>query len=51
MGSEEAIALVFAFVVIWVCTILVLLSRVHRIEGRERRREESSSRMTGHPAH
>lgn len=51
MGSEAAIALVFAFVVIWVGTTLVLLSRVHRMEGREGPQETRTGPMTGHPAH
>jgi hypothetical protein len=33
MGGQEAIALVFLFLVIWVGTILVLLSRVDPMRG------------------
>jgi hypothetical protein len=51
MGSPEAIALVFLFLVIWVGTILVLLSRVDRDERRERRHERRASRQAGHHAH
>jgi hypothetical protein len=51
MGGQEAIALVFLFLVIWVGTILVLLSRVDRDERRERRHERRASRKAAHHAH
>ena len=51
MASQEAIALVFVFLVIWVGTILVLLSRVDREEKRERRQERRASRRAGYHAH